>query len=126
MVLVEGVVVAASMVVMFGCVLVVHMYCSMQIAKLDEARQEVWNVSMTGCGADTNVDVKSIANELKSGSDALMPDGMFPSGRDASRTFTVKGIFEASGHREIRFVCNPRPSKKTMNETVQWVLDVFI
>jgi hypothetical protein len=125
-VLVEGVIVAASMVVMFGCVLMVHAYCSLQLAKLDEARQEVWNNSVTGCGGDTNIDVKSIANQLKSGSEPLLPEGMFPDKREASRSFSVRGIFEASGRREIRFVCNPKPSQKTMVETVAWVLEVFI
>ncbi|MEY4581099.1 MAG: hypothetical protein RL701_5802 [Pseudomonadota bacterium] len=127
-VLVEGVIVAASMVILFGCILVIHLYCSLQISKLDEARTEVWNSSMPGCGGDDAFDVRGMTDDLKSGNYVLLPDGMMPEARDAARSFSIrKSVFgQVDGHREIKFLCNPRPTQKTMNETVNWVLDAFL
>jgi hypothetical protein len=125
-VMVEAVIAATALVSLFGCVLLIHLYCSLQLTKLDEAREEVWNNSLPGCGSEDTFNVNGLLGELKSGSEPGPPDWAIPSERHAARTFSARGIFSVSGQREIRFVCNPKPTRKTMNETVQWVLDAFL
>jgi hypothetical protein len=125
-VLVEGVIVAASLVILFACMMVVHGYSSLHLSKLDEARAEAWKNSVSGCGADAAPDPASLASGLVHGDDnPIIPDGFVPSSRDASREFSTQGIFNADGHREVRFLCNPKPTTKTMNESVAWVFDIF-
>jgi hypothetical protein len=123
-ILVEAVIVAAALCCLFGCMLVVHLYCSLQLKKLDDARQDAWNQSMSGCDLP-DPDIKGMAESLKSG-ESPFPDDIIPSGRDASRSFSVKGIFQVAGTRSIKFICNPKPSQKTMNETVSWVVGLVL
>jgi hypothetical protein len=125
-VLVEAVIASTALCSVFGCVLLIHLYCSLQLSKLDEAREEVWNTSMPGCGSEDTFDVRGLVSELRSGTEPGPPEWAIPSERHAARSFSARGIFNVAGQREIRFVCNPRPTQKTMNETVQWVLDIFL
>jgi hypothetical protein len=123
-VLVEAVIVAAALVSLFGCVLVVQLYASLQLQKLDEAREEAWRKSMNGCGSEEPL-LADMASELLHGKFPF-PDGIVPSGLSASRTLSVKGVFSATGHKEIYFICNPRPGrKKPMTDMAGWVLELF-
>jgi hypothetical protein len=123
-VLVEGVIVAAAMVSIFGCVLIVRLYASLQLQKLDEAREEAWREAMKGCGSEEPV-LKDMAHELVSG-EFPFPDGIVPSLREAERSFSVTGVFEATGHKAMKFVCNPQPGKeKPMSDMAGWILELF-
>lgn len=125
-VMVEAVIATSALCALFGCLLLIHLYCSLQLSKLDEAREEVWNTSLPGCGSQDVYEIKAMVTQLRSGSEPGPPEWAIPRERSAARSFSARGLFSVSGKREIRFVCNPRPTQKTMNETVQWVLDVFL
>jgi hypothetical protein len=123
-VLVEGVIVAAAMVCLFGCVLIVHLYGSLQLQRLDEAREQAWREAMQGCGGDEPV-LQDMARELLSG-EFPFPDGILPSARSASRSFSVRGVFSATGQKEIRFLCGPQPSgDRPLTDMAGWVLGLF-
>lgn len=124
-VLVEGVIVAASLVCLFGCVLVVQLYCALSLQKLDESREDAWRQAMQGCGSDEPV-LQDMAQELLHG-EFPFPDGILPSLREAGRDYSVSGgLFDASGHKQMKFVCNPRPGKKKpLTDMVGWVLELF-
>lgn len=123
-VLVEGVIVAASLVCLFGCVLIVRLYASLQLAKLDEAREEAWRNAMRGCGSEEPLLI-DMARELVSG-EFPFPDGIVPSLLSAERSFSVTGVFEATGHKAMKLVCNPRPGKeKPMSDMAGWVIELF-
>jgi hypothetical protein len=125
--LVEGLIVAASLVCILGGVLVVQRFCSLQLAKLDEARSEAWRKAMNGCGAD-EPSMPDMALELKSGQGPPFPLSMIPFFLREERSFQVTGgPFSPSGSREMKFICNPRPAKtKPLTDMVNWLGDFFI
>lgn len=123
-VVVEGLIVSAALVCLFGCILVVHLYCQRQLEALDEAREAAWADAMRGCGSDEPV-LKDMALEIIAG-EFPFPDGLMPSIREAQRTVSVTGIFDATGRKEMKFVCNPQPGKeKPMSDLVGWVFELF-
>ena len=123
--MVEAVIVAASLVCLFGCVLVVQLHCALSLSKLDEAREDAWRQAMQGCGSEEPVLV-DMAQELLQG-EFPFPDGILPSSREAGRDFQVSGgLFATSGHKQMKFVCNPRPGKKKpLTDMAGWVLELF-
>jgi hypothetical protein len=125
-VLVEGIIVAASFVVLLGCLFVVQRYCSLQLSKLDEARAEAWRKSMVGCGVNEPA-LAPMATELKSGEGLSVPLNMIPWLLEETRSFQVTGgPFRPSGSRQMKFLCNPLPMHtKPLTDMVGWLGDIF-
>ena len=113
--LVEWVIVASAFCLLIGCMFAIRLYCSLQLERLDDARQDAWHQAMTGCG-DGATDIAQMGDAISKGEAPGLALQMIPSGRDASRSFDVEASFPASfgalhGTREVRFICNPTPSK---------------
>jgi hypothetical protein len=125
-VLVEGVIVAASFVVLLGCLFVVHRYCSLQLSMLDDARKHAWQKSMAGCGVN-EPPLSPMASELKTGDGLSFPLNMIPLPFEETRSFQVTGgPFSPSGSRQMTFICNPRPTHtKPLTDMVGWLGDIF-
>ena len=123
-VLVEGLIASSALLVLLGCMLVVRSYSSLQLLRLDEARQEAWHKAMQGC-EEGEPSLLDLARQLIQGELPFL-DGLVPSLREAERTFAVKGLFEAQGKRSIKFICNPRPGKKKpLTDMAGWVMELF-
>lgn len=125
-VLVEGLMVAASFVVLLGCLFTIERYCSLQMSKLDEARAEAWRKSMLGCGVN-EPSLSPMTSDLKSGDGLSFPLNMIPSSSEETRSFEVTGgPFRPSGSRQMLFLCNPRPTHtKPLTDMVGWLGDIF-
>jgi hypothetical protein len=134
-VLIEFVLVACSLGCVFGCVLCVRLYCSLQLQRLDDARQDAWSQAMKGCDAP-EPELSEMAHTFLQPS-IPFPDGLVPELRSAERTFAVSPIspsasfdwlsaFALSGRREMKFICNPIPGKKKpLTDMVGWLMELF-
>jgi len=122
-VLVEGILVSACLIALFASILVVRLYVSLQIAKLDEARDEAWEKSMQGCDSDSS-DLREMALAILN-LEFLFPGGFVPSSLYFDRSFSANGIFSASGHREIKFICDPQPAEHNpLTDATGWAWEL--
>jgi hypothetical protein len=117
--------VGAMLVVVLGCLFVVHRACSGHLAALDKARETAWQSAMNGCGNDNNTSTTSLAEQLVEGAFPFLDS--IPTILIEQRTFKVTGgPFEPSGKREMKFICNPTPAKtKPLTDMVGWLGDMF-
>jgi hypothetical protein len=125
-VLVEWIIVASAFCLLLGCMFAIRLYCSLQLQRLDDAREDAWAQAMNGCGA-ASINIKDLGEEIRKGDAPGLAGQMIPSGRDASRTFEVDPAFPAGfgtlhGRREIKFICNPMPGKTVpTSDLVGWL-----
>lgn len=124
--LVEWVIVASAFCLLIGCMFAIRLYCSLQLERLDDARQDAWAQSMRGCSTGPT-EIANMGNALSQGEPPGLAQQMIPSGRDASRTFQVDPSFPAGfgtlhGQREVKFICNPIPGKAVpTSDLIGWL-----
>lgn len=124
--LVEWVIVASAFCLLLGCMFAIRLYCSLQLERLDDARQDAWAQAMRGCSTGPT-DIGKMGNALSQGEPPGLSQQMIPSGRDALRTFQVDPAFPTGfgtlhGHREIKFICNPIPGKAVpTSDLIGWL-----
>ncbi|MET0389076.1 MAG: hypothetical protein ABW321_24085 [Polyangiales bacterium] len=127
-VLVEAVIVAASLALLCAGLLFIHAYASHQLRALDDARERVWRAAMTECNQPEPV-FADLARDLING-DLPLPDNIVPHALDAQSTFQIPGLFGrgiAGGSKSLTFVCNPRPSQgDPLAKPNEWVLGLFM
>lgn len=125
--MVEAVIGASALVLLFGCLSFMHGYAKHQLLALDRVRQRVWTQAMQGCGS-AELKAESFAREMQHG-DIPTPDAIFPSELDDTERFSIRGLFGAgsvSGSKGLRIVCNPWPSRsKPTSDPIGWVTDLF-
>jgi hypothetical protein len=125
-VLVEWIIVATAFCLLLGCMFAIRAYCSLQLARLDEAREDAWAQAMNGCDASAP-NLSEVGEKLKAGEGPAFAKQMLPSGRNASRTFESSaalpvGFGKLTGRREVRFVCNPFPGKAVpTSNLIDWL-----
>jgi hypothetical protein len=125
-VLVEWIIVASAFCLLLGCMFAIRAYCSLQLARLDDAREDAWKQAMNGCDSSAP-NLAEVGEKLKAGEGPAFAQQMLPSGRNASRTFestaslpVALGTFK--GTREVRFVCNPIPGKAVpTSNLIDWL-----
>jgi len=115
--------VGACLIAVFASILVVRLFVSLQIAKLDEAREEAWDASMQGCDNEST-DLREFAQAVIN-LEFLFPGGFVPSSLYFDRSFSANGIFSASGHREIKFICDPQPPEHNpLTDAIGWAWEL--
>ncbi|MET0387050.1 MAG: hypothetical protein ABW321_13875 [Polyangiales bacterium] len=127
-VLVEAVIVASSMVLLCAALLFIHTYASRQIRILDEAREEVWRRAMNECNTPEPL-FQDLARDLMR-FDLPIPDNIVPLPLETQKTFRIPWLFgngTIGGAKELKFVCNPRPSQgDPLARPNEWVIGLFL
>lgn len=125
-VLVEWIIVASAFCLLLGCMFAIRAYCSLQLARLDDAREDAWKQAMNGCDSSAP-NLAEVGEKLKAGQGPAFSQQMIPSGRNASRTFESTASLPVAlgtlkGSREVRFVCNPFPGKAVpTSNLIDWL-----
>lgn len=129
--LIEWMIVASSLCLLLGCMFCIRAYCSLQLQRLDDAREDAWTQAMNGCDPGSP-NLAEIGESLKAGQGPPLVKQMVPSSRDAARDFTLNheglpnGLTPLTGHREVKFICNPFPGKAVpTSNIVDWLKEWF-
>lgn len=125
-VLIEWIIVASAFCLLLGCMFAIRAYCSLQLARLDEAREDAWAQAMNGCDSGAP-NLAEVGDKLKAGEGPAFAKQMIPSRRNASRTFESSAALpvafgKLTGQREVRYVCNPFPGKAVpTSNLIDWL-----
>jgi hypothetical protein len=126
-VLIEGLIAASMLVLMFAIIAFVHRVCVAHQDAMQEARLQAWSRAMGGC-ASGEFGLGSFISGLRDG-ELPLPGG-FTVGQDAegSGSRSVPALFgegQRTAAHVVRIPCNTRPPDQNAGSAGEWLLDIF-
>jgi hypothetical protein len=115
------------LVLMFGCLTLVHRLSLSSLDATQEARSKAWQTALTGC-RNNDFSVTELIRGLKSGD--LPTPSSFSAGQDAtgSASRSVEGATPGSPQeltRSVQAPCNTRAIDAPSGSAGDWLFDLF-
>ena len=125
-VLVESIVVASALILMFACIGFVHRLAAADLHALQEARFQAFTDALDGC-PDRGSSLQSVVSDLTSGGIPL-PDAFVPShSASATSERSVAGLLPGatrSVRHTLRIPCRTVPSREGQ-QPGSWLFELF-